>query len=146
MFRLTVTVALSIACFALNSTAGLAENLHRERHGTSSTDRRDWRAQWHRGHWHHGSHHSRFGWWWVIGPRWYFYPQPTYPYPPEIVVIPAPSPVPVPPAPPSVSATPAPYCREFQGDAIINGTDQRFYGTACLEPDGVWHIVRGNAG
>jgi hypothetical protein len=32
-------------------------------------------------------------------------------------------------------------CREFQGDAIIDGSTQKFFGTACRQPDGRWHIV-----
>ena len=33
-------------------------------------------------------------------------------------------------------------CRTFQGDALIAGTSQPFYGSACLQPDGQWHIVQ----
>ncbi|HKO88495.1 MAG TPA: hypothetical protein VJU83_08255 [Burkholderiales bacterium] len=36
---------------------------------------------WRRGYWHHGHHGSRFGWWWVVGPAFYFYSGPVYPYP-----------------------------------------------------------------
>ncbi|WP_116136566.1 hypothetical protein [Trinickia diaoshuihuensis] len=36
---------------------------------------------WRRGRWHHSHHDGRFGWWWVVGGLWYFYPQPVYPYP-----------------------------------------------------------------
>jgi hypothetical protein len=47
-------------------------------------------------------------------------------------------------APPAQSA-PAPFagqnCREFQGDAIIDGSTQKFFGTACRLPDGRWRIV-----
>jgi hypothetical protein len=51
---------------------------------------------WQRGHWYHAHHGGRLGWWWVIGPTWYFYPAPVYPYPnpyvpPVIVVQSAPS-------------------------------------------------------
>jgi hypothetical protein len=35
-----------------------------------------------RGHWVHGWHGGRFGWWWA-GPDWYWYPAPIYyDYPP----------------------------------------------------------------
>jgi hypothetical protein len=56
-------------------------------------DDRDWRdhdihrfrehdfERWRGGHWVNGRHGGRLGWWWVIGPSWYFYPQPIYPYP-----------------------------------------------------------------
>jgi hypothetical protein len=36
---------------------------------------------WHQGHWHHGPHNGRLGWWWIVGPSWYYYPAPVYPYP-----------------------------------------------------------------
>jgi hypothetical protein len=37
--------------------------------------------RWRGGHWVHGRHEGRLGWWWVVGPTWYFYPAPVYPYP-----------------------------------------------------------------
>lgn len=36
---------------------------------------------WRGGHWYHGPHDGRRGWWWVVGGIWYFYPAPVYPYP-----------------------------------------------------------------
>lgn len=55
---------------------------------------------WHRGHWVHGAHHGHLGWWWKVGPAWYFYPAPVYPYPdfyqPPVAVEPAPVPAPAP--------------------------------------------------
>jgi len=36
---------------------------------------------WAGGYWHHGWYGPRFGWWWVVGPTWYYYPAPVYPYP-----------------------------------------------------------------
>ncbi len=36
---------------------------------------------WHGGHWYHGPHGGRRGWWWIAGGTWYFYPAPVYPYP-----------------------------------------------------------------
>jgi hypothetical protein len=98
---------------------------------------RDW-DHWRGGHWFHGRHEDRDGWWWVIGGSWYFYPAPTYPYPDPATLpaIAAPTPATVVPAP-----APSQTCREYHGDAIINDTNQPFYGTACLESDGQWHIV-----
>lgn len=50
-------------------------------------------ARWHGGHWVHGEHVGRLGWWWVAGDGWYFYPAPVYPYPdpyiPPAVVAPS---------------------------------------------------------
>jgi hypothetical protein len=40
----------------------------------------DW-GVWRGGHWTHGPHNGRLGWWWVTGGLWYFYPAPVYPYP-----------------------------------------------------------------
>ena len=37
--------------------------------------------RWRGGRWYHGLHEARMGWWWVVGPVWYFYPGPVYPYP-----------------------------------------------------------------
>ena len=53
-------------------------------------DMRVWRG----GHWFHGWHGERFGWWWRFGGPWYLYPTPIYPYPdpyiPPVVVGPPP--------------------------------------------------------
>jgi hypothetical protein len=38
---------------------------------------RDWRG----GHWYHGYHGGALGWWWTVGPDWYWYDYPLYPYP-----------------------------------------------------------------
>ena len=40
----------------------------------------DW-GVWRGGHWSHARHDGRLGWWWVVGPSWYYYPAPVYPYP-----------------------------------------------------------------
>jgi hypothetical protein len=58
---------------------------------------------WARGHWINDWHGPRYGWWWVVGDAWYFYPRPIYPYPmyvpPAIVEQQAPpTPVGLPPA------------------------------------------------
>ena len=38
-------------------------------------------ARWRGGHWVHSWHGGRFGWWWTVGPDWYYYPRAVYPYP-----------------------------------------------------------------
>jgi hypothetical protein len=58
---------------------------------------------WRGGLWRHEWHDGRFGWWWVVGGNWYFYPVPIYPYPtyvPPAIVVEPPTPVPagLPPA------------------------------------------------
>lgn len=42
-------------------------------------------GHWRSGHWFHGKGGARFGWWWIVGPYWYFYPAPVYPYPDPFV-------------------------------------------------------------
>lgn len=53
---------------------------------------------WRGGHWFHGWHGNRLGWWWIVGPGWYWYPAPIYPYPNPYV---PPAVVQAPPAPPA---------------------------------------------
>ena len=36
---------------------------------------------WERGRWIQANRAGLNGWWWVIGPRWFYYPAPVYPYP-----------------------------------------------------------------
>ncbi|MCP5367400.1 MAG: hypothetical protein H6907_13875 [Hyphomicrobiales bacterium] len=36
------------------------------------------------------------------------------------------------------------YCREFQQTVTIGGRSERAYGTACMQPDGVWEVVSTN--
>lgn len=54
---------------------------------------------WREGHWHHGDHGHYGGWWWVVGPSWFWYASPVYPYPdayvpPEVVIAMPPGPPP----------------------------------------------------
>jgi hypothetical protein len=39
------------------------------------------RAMWTQGQWRHTKHHGRNGWWWYTNGAWFFYDEPTYPYP-----------------------------------------------------------------
>jgi hypothetical protein len=55
-----------------------------------------------------------------------------YPSPPPVAYV----------VPPSPSAPSPPACREYETDATIAGRTQPAYGTACLQPDGSWRIVR----
>jgi hypothetical protein len=87
-----------------------------------------------------------FGPFFVPGPYYGYYPWPYYPpyyyappygyYPPPYAYYPPPPAAFRPPAPGASS-----HCREYRGDAIIDGANQPFYGTACLQADGKWHIV-----
>ena len=42
------------------------------------------RARWSGGGWRHGWRHGRYGWWWAVGDDWFFYDQPSYPYPADV--------------------------------------------------------------
>jgi hypothetical protein len=65
---------------------------HREAHPAPAHIDPHWRGDihgfrehdlgyWGTGRWYHGYHGGRFGWWWIVGPTWYIYPAPVYPYP-----------------------------------------------------------------
>lgn len=55
-------------------------------------------AHWRGGRWERSWHDGRLGWWWVVGPAWYYYPTPVYPYPePPVVVVTPPPPAQIPP-------------------------------------------------
>ena len=36
---------------------------------------------WQGGSWRHALHDGRLGWWWTVGPDWYYFNEPVYPYP-----------------------------------------------------------------
>jgi hypothetical protein len=38
-------------------------------------------SHWEGGHWWHGLYQGREGWWWIVGPDWYWFPAEVYPYP-----------------------------------------------------------------
>ena len=38
-------------------------------------------SYWQGGHWWHGTYGARPGWWWIVGPDWYWYPSEVEPYP-----------------------------------------------------------------
>jgi len=37
--------------------------------------------RWRGGHWWNGPYGGRVGWWWIVGPDWYWYPAPLGVYP-----------------------------------------------------------------
>jgi hypothetical protein len=58
--------------------------------------------EWRGGHWFHGIHEGRPGWWWSVRGRWFYHDAPEYPYPvnpyaPRVVY-----------APPVIAAPPPP--------------------------------------
>jgi hypothetical protein len=88
---LSLLLAVFLAT-AVAATPVLAQDWRRHE------DRADWRwhgdihhfhdydfEYWRGGHWIHDFHEGRYGWWWVAGGFWYFYPAPVYPYPDPFV-------------------------------------------------------------
>lgn len=92
---------------------------------------------------HHGGHHWRphYGVGYLWGPPVVVYREP----PRTVYVVPAPTvitqPLPANPASPVYQTTDGRQCREYQRTVFIDGLPQASYGTACLQPDGVWRIV-----
>ncbi len=73
----------------------------------------------------------------LVGPPVYYYP------PPPVYYFPPPPPAFAPPPAAAVSPQAQPQaCHEYQTTAIIDGKPQAVIGTACLQPDGTWRIVR----
>jgi hypothetical protein len=113
---------LSLALLAALAAAGLPAQAQRfeEHRGPFRGDighfhEHDW-AVWHAGHWEHGFHDGRLGWWWLAGGVWYFYPYPIYPYPDPFVppvVTAAPAVVETVPPPPTPTAWY--YCNSAKG-------------------------------
>jgi hypothetical protein len=93
------------------------------------------RGPHHHGHGHpHRGGHIAFGY--DAGPP-VFWPAPWE----EALYAPPPMPEPVTYVPPATNSTETQrYCREYNGRAVINGTSQPTYGTACWQPDGSWEI------
>ncbi|MEO6974386.1 MAG: hypothetical protein ABI144_00765 [Gallionella sp.] len=71
-------------------------------------DRDDYRL-WHRGVWHRSWHDGRYGWWWITGGEWFFYPQPVYPYPDPYNYVPLPAVVVQPQPPEPLAPQPQQY-------------------------------------
>jgi hypothetical protein len=72
-------------CAALVGAAQAQDRHYHDRHEFWAGDIHHFHehdlALWRGGHWIHVHHGGRFGWWWVVGGVWYFYPAPVYPYP-----------------------------------------------------------------
>lgn len=120
-------------------TAGLA--LSAPAHADSRGHGGGGHGGFHHGGFHHDHFHGRvflgFG---GFGPFWpyydpYFYPYPAY-YGPPPAYYPAPYGAPAP-----ATVAPQANCIRFNGDATNDQTGQPFYGTACMQADGKWHIV-----
>jgi hypothetical protein len=71
-------------------------------------DRHDYRL-WRGGVWHRSWHDGRYGWWWIAGGEWFFYPHPVYPYPDPYDYVPLPAVVVQPPPPEPLAPQPQQY-------------------------------------
>ncbi len=85
------------------------------------------------------------------GPAYYYppapayYPPPYYSYPPQQgYYAPDAYAQTAPPSAPSAIVSPSrsKNCRTYRGDATIDSSGKPFYGRACLEADGRWHVVQ----
>jgi len=88
--------------------------------------------------------HHRFGPAYAYRPVYVPPPRVVYLPPPPVAYAPvpyAPAPVALNPASPVYQTADGRYCREYQATVNVNGYTQPIYGTACLQPDGAWHIV-----
>jgi len=134
MRKLAATLLLAALITPAFALSGFAQNRDDHDHGARHPDEH-WHGDihsfrdhdldyWHGGHWFHGPHGGRKGWWWVLGNAWYFYPAPVYPYPNPYI----------PPvmAPPPPAVTYWYYCRHPRGYYP--------YVPACY---GRWHEVPG---
>ena len=149
MKKKTVTKSLQIRARNWGRTCGFLAALAA---GVALTTpaRADWHGGGHgggHGDWHGGFGHDHFhgGVFFGGGPFWPYYDPFFYPYPayygspygsPYYPYYPAPYAA---PAPPTIS--PQANCVRFNGDATNDQTGQPFYGTACMQADGKWHIV-----
>lgn len=88
-----VAAALAVCLPEAQAQRGAPDFHGRDFHHFNDHDRAIWRG----GRWVHDWHDGRYGWWWLVGGFWYFYPEPIYPYPtyvPPAVVVQQPPPMP----------------------------------------------------
>ena len=117
-----------VAFSVLLSSSAFSED-HRERdhwHGEIRYFHEHDLNLWRGGHWYHGRHVQRDGWWWVVNNVWYFYPKKVAvvpdPYLPPTMTVqvqtaPPPAAPPVPAAPMQAPAAPQSwyYCNAPHG-------------------------------
>lgn len=86
-----------------------------------------------------------------FGPAYYYPPAPAYYYPPPYYYPPQQSyyapdayaqGIPQNAPAQTVSPSSSKNCRTYKGDATIDSSGRPFYGRACLEADGRWHVVQ----
>lgn len=110
--RLLYCISLLSLGFGVANTASAED--HRERahwHGDIHFFHEHDLAVWRKGHWFHGPHQGKPGWWWVVDGVWYFYEKKAAeipdPYmPPTVTVQVQAAPPAIPPPPPAPVAPP----------------------------------------
>jgi hypothetical protein len=106
ILRVAASAAVLTLLGSTFAARGMAEERARREEDRQGREVRWWRhgdirrfheedlRRWRGGHWLHGRHFGRLGWWWVVSGAWYFYPVPVYPYPdpylPPTVAAPSP--------------------------------------------------------
>lgn len=103
--KMTKTISWVLAFSTLVAVVPMSANADRDDRGRSDRhdDNRGWHGdihhfndrdlpRWRGGHWSHGYHDGRLGWWWVVAGLWYFYPQRVAGYPdpytpPPVVIV-----------------------------------------------------------
>ncbi|MHB8728452.1 MAG: hypothetical protein ACYC9K_05375 [Sulfuricaulis sp.] len=111
---ITWALAFSILAASLSAAADRDDHHDRDRGWDRHDDRGGWHGdirhfrdhdfdRWRGGHWNHGYHDGRLGWWWVVAGLWYFYPQQVVgypdPYTPPVVIVQPTAPTPSAPPP-----------------------------------------------
>src|ERR1700733_9424366 len=96
MFSIARAALAACIVVPMLGVAAQAQHEHGGWHGDIHTFHDHDFGRWRGGQWFHGPHGGRDGWWWIVGPDWYFYPAPIYPYPdpyipPVAVAQPAPA-------------------------------------------------------
>ncbi len=93
----------------------------------------------------YGGGHYGYAPYYYHRPR-YYYPPPYYYYypppPPAVIYVPPPPPPATQTIAPSVPTASQANCREYESTTTIDGRPQKIVGTACLQPDGSWRIIR----
>ena len=91
--RLALIIAAALALGAAAPALAQERGRDHERGEGRGRDHGEWRDRdiarfhehdfdrWRGGGWRHERHDGRLGWWWVVGPNWYYYPRAVYPYP-----------------------------------------------------------------
>lgn len=102
---------------------------------------------WHPAPWHPAPyyHRPRTALYFGFGGPIYREPPPVVVYryaPPPTVIYTEPAPVTVSPASPVFTDGQGRTCREYQTTVSVGGAVQPAFGTACLQPDGSWRVVR----